>query len=240
MSGLLGHIELLMGAAGGGGATDPYWANVVALLHFDGTNGSQVFTDQKGHSFTTPGFTALSTAQFKFGLSSVFMAGTSGYYLSSPTSTDWEFGSGDWTIELFVYPAAAVVARQNLVIRYLANGIGFYIDATGVLRAFAQNTTSGLVTLPLGATTVTHANWHHVVFVRDGGTLRTYLDGVQQASAALSGAMNAISTDLYISSEAAGIRFFNGYMDELRITKGVCRYPGGTSFSPPTSPFPNS
>ena len=113
---------------------DPHWSNVVALLHLDGANGSATFTDQKGHTFTAGGSATLSTAQQKFGSASLVLNGST-QYITSATSADWEMGSGDFTIEMWVRPAIAVVTRMELYERWLTNGLGIQIMETGFLRA---------------------------------------------------------------------------------------------------------
>ena len=233
----MGIQQLLLAA--GVTVTDPFFANVVALLHFDGSNGSTTITDEIGHSFTSRNGAALSTAQKQFGPSSVLLDGVS-QSIDSPDSPDWNFGSGDFTIECAVRPAAVISARQDIVVRFDTFGYGFYFDASGVLGGFAVNTSGTVVSLPLGPTTVTDSVWHHVAFVRDGGVLRSYLDGIQQSSAAVSGSLDPLTTSLFLGTEQAAIRYLNGNMDELRITKGVCRYPGGTTFAPPSAAYPNS
>ncbi|MGE3298622.1 MAG: phage tail protein, partial [Porticoccaceae bacterium] len=77
-----------------GAGEDPYWNNVVALLHMDGTNGSTTFTDQKGHTFTATGNAQISTAQSKFGGASALFDGT-GDLVSSADHADWALGAGD-------------------------------------------------------------------------------------------------------------------------------------------------
>ena len=235
MSGLLGYRGLLLQ----GQEVDPFWANVVALLHFDGTNGSTVFTDAKGHTFTAVGAAALSTAQQKFGSASLALNGTNSAIVSA-TSTDWEFGAGNFTIELFARPAIAVVARMELLERWTSNiGWGMQIMDTGFLRAFIQSpAVNGGVAVLVGpgATTVTHNTWHHVALVRDGSTMRLFLDGVSQGTAAFAGTLATVSEPLNIGYDNSGSRWVNGNLDALRITKGVARYTG--NFTPPDSPFP--
>jgi hypothetical protein len=81
--------------------------------------------------------------------------------------------------------------------------------------------------------------WYHVAMVRDGNTLRLYRDGVQSNSAACSGAVNTGSTTYKPSAGSmvfAGTRYtFQGQIQDLRVYKGLCKYPGGTSFTPPSA-----
>lgn len=220
-----------------GQEADPYWSNVVALLHLDGANGSSTFTDQRGHTFSAIGSATLSTAQSKFGGASLALNGTS-QAIQAATSTDWEMGSGSFTIEAWVRPAIAVVARMDIFERWATYGFGLNIESTGFLRGYVTNTTSGSVLVGPGATTVTNGVWHHVALVRDGTTMRLFLDGVSQGTATFNGSIDSISETLSIGYDNGGSRWFNGNIDEVRITKGVARYTA--NFTPPAAPFPNS
>ena len=76
-----------VGPAFYGGSADPYAANVISLLHFDGVNGSTTFTDQvPSRSWGRSGTSTISTAQSKFGGSSLNVPVSSNISLSAPTS----------------------------------------------------------------------------------------------------------------------------------------------------------
>jgi hypothetical protein len=79
--------------------------------------------------------------------------------------------------------------------------------------------------------------WQHVAFTRNGGTLRLFLNGqiVQQVNG-YSGTLNTITNFLHVGSGVNGDSKMNGYMDEVRITRGVARYTA--SFTPPQQPLP--
>lgn len=220
-----------------GPATDPQWTLVSALLHFDGANASTTITDQKGHTFSAFNGAALSTSEKKFGSASLLLNGSSNY-VSSATSTDWEFGSGDFTLEGWIRPAATVTARQEICSRFSVSGWGMQISDTGFLRAFVVNSTSGSVIVGPGATTVAAGAWHHVALCRSGTTLRLFLDGVVEATASISGTIEVNSSALFIGADGGTQRYFNGNFDDFRITKGYARYTA--NFTPPNAAFPNS
>lgn len=220
-------------------ATDPYWSSVVALLHFDGTNGSTTIVDRKGHAFSTVGAAALSTTEKKYGVSSLLLDGTSSF-LSAETSADWEFGSVDFTVEGWIRPAATIAIRQEIIGRFNTRGFGMQVTDSGFLRAFCANSTSGIVIVGPGATTVSAGAWHHVALCRSGSTLRLFLDGSLQASASISGAIDPVSAQLVLGVDPSvkNTRFFNGSFDEFRITKGYARYT--VPFTPSDAAFPDS
>ena len=77
---------------------DPYAANVVTLLHFD--NG---LVDDTGKTWTAVNGTTTSTTQKYFGAGSLLTVAASNQYITVPGSTDFEFGSGNFTIDTWVY-----------------------------------------------------------------------------------------------------------------------------------------
>jgi hypothetical protein len=83
---------------------------------------------------------------------------------------------------------------------------------------------------------VTASAWHHVAATRSGNTVRVFLDGTEDASATFSNG-TAASSALVIGAFADGTEALNGWMDEIRITKGLARYTA--NFTPPTEAFPD-
>lgn len=222
----------LVGPGLGVPANDPYWTSVSCLLHFDGANGSTTFTDQKGKTFTRVGNTQISTAQYMFGGASGLFDG-SGDNINAPQNADFQFGTGDFTVECWIRTSVKDCVISDLRVNP-NTGIVFYTKATtGYLGAFAN---VGSMVEVLGTTNVCDGNWHHVAFVRVSGTLSIYLDGVLNGSGAMANNLNQPSA-CYIGSSNGTTLSWNGYIDEFRITKGVGRYTAGFT---PTGPFPNS
>lgn len=222
-------------------ATDPYWSSVVALLHFDGTDGSTTTTDQKGHSVTMDG-AVISTARSKFGGSSASFDGSLDL-ISAPSSADFDFGSGDFTIEFFFYaaalpsPVSGLIARRNIT----ANYAPFNVELTPAGKMVCQISTTGSswVSLPTATATIATGTWNHIALVRDGSTMRRFINGVADGTVAISGSLMASTTELCIGVASYTKEYsMNGNMDEVRITKGVARYTAG--FTVPTEAFPNS
>ena len=89
-------------------------ANVVLLMHFNGDDEGTTFTDSSAsaHSFSADGTQAQTdTAIKKFGTASLLLDGSD--YLTTATHADWEFGDGDFTIDVWVYPSN--VAGDNAI-----------------------------------------------------------------------------------------------------------------------------
>jgi len=86
-------------------------------------------------------------------------------------------------------------------------------------------------------TALTNNTWIHVAATRASGTLRLFQDGTQVGSAANTVNFTNSGNGIYIGQSSLGTAM-NGYIDDLRITKGYARYT--TTFTPPTAAFPNT
>ena len=234
--------------------SDPDFDSVSLLLHGDGTNGSTTFIDSSNnsHTVTPAGNAQISTTQSKFGGASMYFDG-SGDYLSIPDSDQFEIGSGDFTFEAWIYLTDYSAAYTNQ--RYVAEIIckdssqrsfSFQLKGTSTswtsleVNLFASNSTF----IGTSATTSFGLNtWYHVAAVRNGTSLRLYKNGVD-----VGGGTNATSVQNTTTAVTVGSQnpywislgyayYFPGYIDDLRVTKGVARYT--SNFTPPTAPFPN-
>ena len=216
-------------------ASDPYWSNVVALLHFDGTDGSTTFTDEKGHAFTALGNAQIDTSEKKFGTGSGLFDG-SGDYLSAASSADFGFGSGDWTVESFVRPSVTPVGNVCLFDNRSSGvqGIGIYVSANMSGNKFSIATNSAIVAY---GGTFTQNQWAHMAVTRSGNTVRGFIAGVLMFTYTDTRTY-ASSAPLKFGADNVGGAQFNGRTDEFRVTKGIARYTSG--FTPPSAPFPNS
>lgn len=207
------------------GSGDPYWANTSSLLHFDGSNGSTSFTDEKGKIWTPSGNAQISTAQSRFGGASGYFDGT-GDWIDVAPSTDYQFGTGPFTIEGFFY---SLPRSQNRAIFSIMSNWTLYLTAGDVLTLFDGSTNI------LGAGFRNNNNWHYFALLFDGTNIKISADGGSFSSSPFS--MNLSSTNFRIGAAANGTSNFYGYIDEFRITKGIARYP--TAPAVPSSPFPN-
>lgn len=220
---------------------DPYFANVVALLHFDGTDGSTTFTDVKGHTFTANGNAQIDTAQSLFGGASGLFDG-SGDYLSTPDSADWDFGTGDFTLELAVrFNALPVNSSMTFLSTYQNSSSGWSFqyrnDSGGGSGNRLQINMTGDTTNLTFAWSPSAATWYRVSLARSGTSVRAFVDGAQVGSTVESSANLSSAAALVVGQIGSGIHYFNGWMDEVRITKGVARY--AANYLPWAAQFPD-
>lgn len=220
----------------GGGSDDPYASSVVLLMHGDGANGGTTFTDSSSyaHTVTAGGGAVTSTAQLKYGTASMLFASTADWLSVAESGSELRMGTSDFTIEGWFYTTASG-SYKSFWLKGVntTGGLQLFVDTTNL--AFRANGTSDLTASGLSSST-----WTHVAFCREGNTRRIYSGGVQVASDTLS-FDNSDSGPLEVGavpSSSSSFRY-GGYIDELRATKGVCRYPSGTSFTPPSAAFPD-
>lgn len=223
--------RVMMAQAAGGG--DPYWANVVSLLHFDGADGSTTFTDAKGVAWNALGAAQLDTAESKFGASSLLLSSADhGIYTGDLSA--FGFGTGDFTLELWIKTAASGIETTLFDLREVSsNQAGSFFISSARRLAFW----TGFLMGDTGSTVPNNA-WTHIAFARASGTLRAFIDGVQQWSASNSSDFTASRACRIGDSGFGAADNVNGWIDEVRITKGVARYTA--NFTPPTAAFPNS
>jgi hypothetical protein len=223
--------------------TDPYFPDVSLLLHMDGTDGTAAFTDSSnttGIAPTVNGTVALSKAKYKFGGTSAAFPGTNGSYLSYASNAVFGFSTAiDFTIEGFIYLTGALGVDRAIADMRVQNGaqtLGctFFIDGTTNKLAVWNST----VKVGSTGTALVLNQWYHVVLTRQGNTIRCFLNGVLDFSTTTACDF-LTSAPLGIGACPAanliGTSPFSGYMDELRITKGLARYTA--NFTVPTAPY---
>ena len=213
------------------------------LLHFEGINGTNTFIDEAGKAITVVGNSQISTSQYKIDSASGKFDGT-GDYCSLIDSDGWNFGSGDFTIDFWVrfdsFPAVDTYAQIVLQYTNDSNYNSFSIGYLGE-RFNVDCNTSGVADVSFTKTITTSlSTWYHVAFVRNGNDWLIFLDGVQQGTTVSdSSALTDHTGSLYIGGKQGIIGVdFDGYIDELRISKGVARWT--SNFTPSTTAYTNS
>ena len=222
-----------------GPGVDPYFANVSLLLKMDGANGSTTFTDSSNNGFTiTPhGSAQISTAQSKFGGGAGTFSG--GAYIIAPASSAFDFNAGDFTIEAWVY-FNSVAADQRVAGGDFVNSQGnfnwaWYVESAGVLSYYlSSNGSSWNVADIVAFGPISAGQWHYVALVRSGNTITPYIDGIPGTTTTTTASIFANSTNGPFFGKQ-GSSYFNGIIDEIRITKGIAR-----TITVPTAPFPTA
>lgn len=197
-------------------------------LLFEGANGSTTFTETFGKTVTPTGSVVISTAQFAEGTSSGFFPGGTADYLSTPTSTDFDFGSGAFAIRAKIRPATVTGIHVIVTTRSAAGSDpGFWFVQDGAnLRFICWGATAGVNITDFASTGGLAVNtWADVEIRRaggGGGTFTLLINGVIANTSVGSGAAIVASTNaLQIGRDpSTNTRGFNGYMDALQFFKG--------------------
>ena len=212
--------------------------NTQLLLNF--TNAG-IYDATSNNDLETVGNAQISTAQSKWGGSSMYFDGTGDYLRSIPTP-NLELGSGDYTVECWINISAAA-ANGGIVgkgpIGSLTNttwSIEFNGSANTLsVFIFNANNSTNIIN---GTTNVKTSTWIHVALTRSGNNTRFFINGTQEGSTYTSGYTISAGDNLYVGGGfyAPSTRTITGYIQDLRITKGYARYTA--NFTPPTSAFP--
>lgn len=236
-------------------ASDQYFNNVVLSMHMDDAG----LTDVKGHAISLGGNAARSGVQSKFGTYSAIFDGN-GDWLETPNHVDFNLGSGNLTVEGWVYisgnssPDVDGSRGASLVNTWTSSGpLGGYIlsvtgntTTTGTGIGFDTWSGSGNGTLWRCPTTISQNQWHHIAAVVNSGVRKCFLNGNEVSGSTITVGAGYTSFNNFSSALRVGGRGnypnypldFNGYIDDVRITKGVARYTA--NFLIPTTPSPDS
>lgn len=223
-------------------AGDASYPSVILLLHGDGANGATTTTDKSAtpKTITFTGGAKISTAQSKFGGAAFSFPGGSGTtdYVDAANSSDFNF-TGDYTVEFFAYwNSTPATKATNLFSVNVTNGLSIYWDS-GQYVSNCLVVSNNAVNNPIAQAWVPAlATWYHIAVSRSGTTTRAFIDGVLLATATMS--TNHPAADVRIGGFGAGssaLQTLDGYIDEVRVTKGLARYTA--NFAPPAAPFPD-
>jgi len=239
LPGYIADVRIVKGTAVYSGATytvptAPLTAITNTQLLTNFTNAG-IFDNAAVADYETVGNAQISTSVKKYGTGSMSFDGTGDYLTSSSNqSTLCAFGTGDFTIEFWIY--LNTVSGNQGTVDLRPSGVNgayplIYVSSTSL--TYYVSSASQINGGVLAAST-----WYHVAVSRVASQTRMFLNGTQVGS-------TYADTNSYLCGAGApwvgsvrdGTAQLNGYVDDLRISKGVGRYP--YNFTPPTAEFPN-
>jgi hypothetical protein len=220
---------------------DPDFSSVVLLLDFEGAGESQNTTDlsDSGHTDIWVGADCVIADDVQYLLQNTLRntGGGSDGYLKFADSADWDFGTGDFTVE-FAFQTNNYGSNQVIIGNDDGVDVGwqFHISSTDSFRW--SNETNVLIDYTHGLTVV--LDWLHMAISRSGTTTRMFLNGVKVAEITDTSDYSGSAIDLFVATwpRTPGSLGLLGNIGQLRITKGVARYTA--NFTPPTQVFPTS
>lgn len=210
------------------------------LLHCDGADSSTMFTDasSSGHSVAANANAQVDTGQSQFGGASLLLDGTADN-LSIAGHSDWAFGTGDFTVDFWLRPNGSLTSHTVMGNR---NASGVETHWNIEIEGGAMNLQVHSSASPVFSETnnlLTASTWQHVAWSRSGTTGRLFIGGLVQETVTDSRNYSDAATSLIIGQDGAapgsGLANFNGWIDEIRISKGIARWTG--NFTPPAGPY---
>lgn len=207
-------------------AGDPYWNDVILSLPM-----TSDFLDVTGKTVSVTG-AVVSGGMGVFD-------GTNDY-LNLASSSALTLGSANFTIEGFFRRGAGAVGGRTLVDyrNTTKDGIAVYASTSGTagLTVYSQATPIGIGHV----TPFSDSVLEHWAVVRDSGTIYGYVAGIMVCDGPDVRTYDATPTVFIGDNYVAPSQPLSGDLNHVRVTKNICRYPGGTTFTPPTGPFPTS
>lgn len=209
--------------------------NTLLLISSEKNNGNTTFEDSSSNNHVITGYNQVqhSTGSAALGSSSILFDGT-GDYITIPNSPNWDFGTGDFTIDFWIKTNTYGV-KTTYSMRVLSRGvhttaehIGMYINTANDF-AFIVGTQENTVSQG-----ISDNQWHHIAAVRNSGTLKIYVDGIQKLST--TNTVNIVGTyelvlGAYYPKDGG---WFDGSIEEFRISN-VARWT--SNFDVPDSPY---
>ena len=147
-------------------------------------------------------------------------------------SSDFNFGTGDYTIEAWVYPVEFGRSQMIFAVHNADSTAAagkFYLRSTNVFTYWSEN--AARIT---SSTTYTESKWYHVALVNNSGTTTLYVDGTSQGTTTYGNGFGSDSFVVHIGRNAANDnQSWNGFISNIRVTKGTALYT--STFTPPTT-----
>ena len=212
----------------------------ILQLPFDGSNGATSTSDlsNQNHTITVNG-AQISSAQSKFGGTSLLLDGSNDYLSIGGSEWNSNLNSGDFTVEFWI--RLDTLGDSRIITNYNgSNGWGVAMwsggGGTNYFDGYWYNGSWQYIQYGLSGnyTTPSVDTWYHLAFVRNGNDWSLYLNGTAENTRTVSGSITSSSLGaLELGRRYDAAQYVDGYIDDLRITKGLARYT--SNFTPPTT-----
>jgi len=213
--------------------TAPFTAVSGTELLCNFTNAG-IFDNTGFNNLETVGNAQIDTTVKKYGTGSMEFDGT-GDWLLMPNTPDQQLGTGNFTIEFWVYLASGDTGSNRGLVAKGTSTTGFLVSLNTTEKVVFTYATS---TITSSGAITTNA-WNHIAVVREGtGSNQTkiYIGGTNDGTGTVSTDFNQTSV-MYVGANRTGGDPMKGFIDDLRITKGIARYT--SAFTPPTAALPD-
>lgn len=239
MNGYISNVRVIKGTALYTSNFVPPTAPLTAITNTSlllGSTNAGIFDAATQANYDTQGNAQVSTAIKKYGSGSIALDGDTDYVIT-PASLNFGYGTGDFTMEFWAY-FNTVSADQTIVSNLTSvSSVNphLYMSSTGTIRYYT-NSADRITSSALSAST-----WYHIALCRASGSTRLFIDGIQNGVTYTDsnnyGTTAPLGVGTYLASGVpVAVQTLNGYVEDLRVTKGIGRYTG--NFTPPTQSFP--
>lgn len=225
-------------------ADDPTFSNVAFLTDFDGVDAATSCTDYAPSSPVTPTFVGnaqLDTAEKKFGTASLLLDG-SGDIVTLGNKTEFQGTNGnDLVVEAWVWDNADDTGIHTILSKRPTSGTAteWQWGISNRRLSFTMWQGGSVLTGSLPNVPVPPNRWTYIAVKRIGTDLTTYVDGLLVGTGTQTGTVSTSGNSLDIGRDRDFGRYWNGWIDEMRIVRGEDYLPD-TDFAPPTAAFPKS
>jgi hypothetical protein len=194
-------------------------------------NNSAIYDATGLNNILTVNTASLTTGVVKFGSNSIQLLGNSYLNVFSNTSTNFTIGTADFTAEMWIYPTNVTGSFNLMAIGTEASGRYVVYIVNGALTTNQY----GSSVITMGGSIGTNA-WAHIAVARQGSTIRGFINGVLLGTTDANSSAIGNNNIVKVGSDASGAATFQGYMSDVRLTKGIARYTA--SFTTATTYLP--
>lgn len=178
-----------------------------------------------------------SSTTYKFGGFAAIFNGSNAY-LSTPNAASLNPGTGDFTIDCWVY-STDFATGGCLFVKGDATTDMWEFDPAGTGEFRVRVGGVSIADYTFSGAALTNSTWHHLAVVRNGTTVFVFIDGVSIALTTLAAiaSQNIDNTGVFYigARKTNNDLFFNCIVDEFRFSKGIARWT--SNFTPPTSEY---
>jgi hypothetical protein len=243
-TGYIANMRIIKGSAEYSPANSTYTVPTAPLTAITNTSlllnytNAGIFDNTGKNNLETVGDAQIDTGTKKYGTGSMEFDGTGDYLVCNGSNDLYAFGTGDWTIEFWLY-LNNVSGQKNLYDSVPASTTGLYpvIYMDGATLYYFTNSANRIT----NGSSLSASTWYHIAVARSGTSTKMFVNGTQVGSTYTdtNNYLNGGNNRPVIGGSAftVGTNVHNGFIDDLRITKGIARYTA--NFTAPTKAFPD-
>ena len=210
----------------------------VLLLHFN--QDFKDYSNSKIYKNVINKKVKFSESISKFGGNSAYFDGNS--YLTIPNNADLNFGTGDWTIDFWVYPIRTgdddsfIYSKDDNKNNGVQINHYYFSDNNHLNSLYFEGRNQNIIESWTPNNTFQLNTWSHIALVKYQSTLTIYINGINQTVISYTRTEdNSIDAWIGFTPYGQALNYFVGYLDEFRISKGIARWT--SNFVPPNNEY---